>query len=133
MELNQPQMKCRRQAERIIVSKSGMETFPWFYYAEAPRSTLRRAFFFPFFPRLMQLRSGRLQVCRVCRRLAVGTGTARREMAGMRREAYKEGNFYLHHMMLPGSLQLSVYLYKGDLHGCIFTGRHLETKVAVAL
>lgn len=54
-------------------------------------------------------------------------------MAGMRREAYKEGNFYLHHMMLPGSLQLSVYLYKGDLHGCIFTGRHLETKIAVAL
>lgn len=81
----------------------------------------------------MQLRNGRLHVCRVCCRLVAGTGTAGREMAGMRREAYKEGNFYLHHMMLPGSLQLSVYLYKGDLHGCIFTGRHLETKVAAAL
>lgn len=81
----------------------------------------------------MQLRNRRPQACRVCRRLVAGTGTARRETAGMRREAYKEGNFYLHHMMLPGSLQLSVYLYKGDLHGCIFTGRHLETKVAVAL
>lgn len=40
MELNQPQMERRRQAERIIVSKSGMETFPWF---QALRSSLRRA------------------------------------------------------------------------------------------
>lgn len=39
MELNQPQIKCRRQAERIIISKSGMETFPRFYDAQLARSS----------------------------------------------------------------------------------------------